>query len=106
MNDIIGDLDPKIEPWVLYLRNRGFDTVSSCQGGRHSEHATLLPEVLILPDTDRGIEFQSDQLAAAVLDNGGDGFTVRIYQDTMYQRSTVPWRDEPVKILLEFWAQL
>lgn len=45
---ITGDLDPGIAPIVYALRDAGFRTLASCQGG--DGHAALHPTVSILPE--------------------------------------------------------
>ena len=50
MTDIYEKLDSGIEDVVYILRDNGFDTVSSCEGG--NEHEYRFPIVIIKPSGD------------------------------------------------------
>lgn len=90
-------IDEKIAPLVRWLNARGFPTIGSCEGGEG--HAFPRPTVQVR--TGENVDQTRDELAAELIRNGAQGFTLRAV--TMYQRSTTP---EPYSFVeLEFWNQ-
>ena len=67
-------IDPPIRPLVRLLRKHGVTTLSSCQGGRHSDHATILPTVTCAA-TKTSMREVGELIASTLIDAGWSGFT-------------------------------
>lgn len=97
-------LDPKIRPLVMALRDAGFNTCSSCQGGgqrhpgtewRHWERAN----VWILTDETRSTRIKVAKFLSGL---GIGGYDLQeIYS---YQKESDPWDQRGPFVAIEFWG--
>jgi hypothetical protein len=94
-------LDPGIKDLVFYLREGGFDTITSCQGGRG--HSFSMPTIRINPHGDMG---EVEKRLAEWLTRGGySGYYIK--QINSYQTEPLPWivgGELPTSFVeVEFW---
>lgn len=95
-------LDEGIADLVFLLRENGFNTFTSCQGGEG--HAFDSPTIRIDPLHRSGMEAEAGRLAAVLSAAGYAGYYIKICRS--YQQEATPW-GEPLCdfIELEFWAE-
>lgn len=95
-------IDEGIRPLVRLLHHEGLQTTSSCQGGRHSEGATNLPQVQVACHRSE-FEAMRGKIADAMQTEGWDGFSLTFSDRFDYQKRHEPWLYLPV-LLVEPWT--
>lgn len=105
MYKVYASLDPIIGPLVYLLREQGFNTYSSCDGG--DGHAYLHPTVLIIPQDWQNMQPEIDRLAEVLVTNGYRTFFLK--QSVAYADDRLPWNNArlgPLHLIeLEFWGE-
>lgn len=110
MNNIDwSEVDEEIKPLVRALREDGFVTVASCQGG--NGHTKNLPWVSIQPNTfeyfrvhETTLEDLEDTLVDWLIDRGFVGFETHIVKS--YQASKHQWKPtENACVQIKFWSR-
>lgn len=96
------DLDPLIVPLVRLLYEAGIPTISSCQGGRHSQYATDLATVTcaIEPEDQKTTRLK---IAKIMAQSGWGGFSIIESHRHDYQGKGRPWRNYS-KVTVEVWS--
>lgn len=99
MHEIYEPLDEGIAETVHLLRNNGFDTFSSCDGGLG--HTFSMPTIRIACETDQLARVRTS-LAAVLSDFGYSGYHIKLYYP--YQSGPHPWGNENQSFVeVEFW---
>lgn len=102
MNEITDILDPGIADVVYMLRREGFNTFSSCQGGKG--HDFSLPMVRIHPENPIDMRPEIMSIAETLADAGYRGFYIKAVQAFQGAR---PWLPETQSFIeVEFWSEL
>ena len=90
-------LDEGIRDVVLFLVRCGFNTMSSCHGGKG--HPFKLPTVIIEDES----QVTTDKIAGTLVGGGYQGFTIKYCQ--YFQNSPVAWKYCKSHFTVEFWRK-
>lgn len=92
------EIDEGIRPLVRLLYDAGIETGSSCQGGNHSPHATVLPVVGMACSRDEFFR-KRNKTVRVMIQAGWSGFSITHEDRFDYQKMVTPWACIPTLVV-------